>query len=125
MSAFIDEPHVLDLMGDREMLTAERCEELMKSAVGREGEITKVRVFATHCPFFAGLISLCSSVPTPCLCTLSQLVLRSPSVALFPMHRLVTNVMGIPSLRPCPRRSPPAPQSVTLNPRASHLAWRP
>ena len=47
MAAFIDEPHVLDLMGDREMLTAERCEELMKSAEGREGEITKVRVFAT------------------------------------------------------------------------------
>ena len=53
MSAFI-EPHVLDLMGDREMLTAERCEELMKSAVGREGEITKVRVFATHFPFLPG-----------------------------------------------------------------------
>ena len=63
MAAFIDEPHVLDLMGDREMLTAERCEELMKSAEGREGEITKVRVFATTA-LFAWLISLCSSVPT-------------------------------------------------------------
>ena len=106
MAAFIDEPHVLDLMGDREMLTAERCEELMKSAEGREGEITKVRVFATtallrlvdftlqlRTDAFASALLVHSSyrvrLPWPCFpCIASSLMSRiSARRAPAPAHR--------------------------------------